>query len=133
MFTAQEKAASVGFLSNIIENHDEPRGASTFLPDYAQNDDGVKMLATASLLLRGVPFIYQGQEIGMRNFKARSIEEFDDLNTKDQYELALRMGCTEQEALACCNRMSRDNARRPMQWNAGRQCGIYHRNALAEG
>ena len=57
------------------------------------------MLATASLLLRGVPFIYQGQEIGMRNFKAQSIEEFDDLNTKDQYELALRMGCTEQEAL----------------------------------
>ena len=108
----------MGFLSNIIENHDEPRGASTFLPDYAQNDDGVKMLATASLLLRGVPFIYQGQEIGMRNFKARSIEEFDDLNTKDQYELALRMSCTEQEALTCCNRMSRDNARRPMQWNA---------------
>ena len=124
LFTAQEKAASVGFLSNIIENHDEPRGASTFLPDYAQNDDGVKMLATASLLLRGVPFIYQGQEIGMRNFKARSIEEFDDLNTKDQYELALRMGCTEQEALACCNRMSRDNARRPMQWNAEDNAGF---------
>lgn len=114
----------MGFLSNIIENHDEPRGASIFLPDYAQNDDGVKMLATASLLLRGVPFIYQGQEIGMRNFKARSIEEFDDLNTKDQYELALRMGCTEQEALACCNRMSRDNARRPMQWNAEDNAGF---------
>ena len=60
----------------------------------------------------------------MRNFKARSIEEFDDLNTKDQYELALRMGCTEQEALTCCNRMSRDNARRPMQWNAEDNAGF---------
>ena len=57
----------VGFLANIIENHDEPRGASTYLPDYAQNSDGIKMLATASILLRGLPFLYQGQEIGLQN------------------------------------------------------------------
>ena len=60
----------------------------------------------------------------MRNFEVQSIDEFDDLNTKDQYELAFRMGCTEQEALACCNRMSRDNARRPMQWNTEDNAGF---------
>ena len=55
------------FEANIIENHDEPRGVSRFLPDYAQNADGAKMLGTVSVLLRGIPFIYQGQEIGMQN------------------------------------------------------------------
>lgn len=127
IFETQKKMEPVGFLSNIIENHDEPRGASTFLPEYAQNEAGVKMLGTISLLLRGIPFLYQGQEIGMRNCRMESVEEFDDINTKDQYALALRMGLTEEEALkACCN-MSRDNARTPMQWsdkdNAGFTAG----------
>lgn len=117
IFESQRKTEPVGFLANIIENHDEPRGASTFLPDYARNDAGVKMLGTISLLLRGIPFLYQGQEIGMRNCRMESVEEFDDINTKDQYALALRMGLTGEEALkACCN-MSRDNARTPMQWS----------------
>ncbi|MDO4262181.1 MAG: alpha-glucosidase [Eubacteriales bacterium] len=124
VFEAQRKAEPIGFLSNIIENHDEPRGASTFLPDYAQNDAGVKMLGTVSVLLRGIPFLYQGQEIGMRNCRMESVGEYDDINTKDQYELALRMGCTEQEALACCNRMSRDNARTPMQWSDAENGGF---------
>ena len=67
LFTAQRKVQDVGFLANIIENHDEPRGASRFLPPYAQNETGKKLLATTSLLLRGIPFLYQGQEIGMTN------------------------------------------------------------------
>lgn len=58
-FASQLKCQGIGFLANIIENHDEPRGASTFLPQYAQNEDGVKMLATANVLLRGIPFIFQ--------------------------------------------------------------------------
>lgn len=124
IFTSQKKMEPVGFFSNIIENHDEPRGASTYLPDYAQNDAGVKMLGTISLLLRGIPFLYQGQEIGMRNCRMESLEDFDDLNTKDQYGLAVRMGLTEQEALHVCNCMSRDNARTPMQWTDGENAGF---------
>ena len=70
-----------GFTANIIENHDEPRGASRFLPKHAQNPAGIKMLGTVSVLLRGIPFIYQGQEIGMQNAKWNSIDEYDDIST----------------------------------------------------
>ena len=113
---AQLETQQYGFKANIIENHDEPRGASRFLPSYAQTPDGIKMLGTISLLLRGIPFIYQGQEIGMRNAKWSSMEEFNDISTKDQYHTAREAGLSDQEALEVCSRMSRDNARTPMQW-----------------
>lgn len=117
-----------GFEANIIENHDEPRGVSRFLPEYARTPDGAKMLGTVSVLLRGIPFIYQGQEMGMRNAVWNSIDEFDDINTKDQYSIALQAGLSDKAALAACAAMSRDNARTPMQWssdlNAGFTSGI---------
>ena len=106
-----------GMEANIIENHDEPRGASRFLPEYAQNPAGIKMLGTVSVLLRGIPFVYQGQEIGMMNAKWNSIDEYNDIGTKDQYHAAIEAGLSEAEALEVCNRMSRDNARTPMQWS----------------
>ena len=59
-FAVQQRDMEIGFEANIIENHDEPRGASRYLPEYAQNEMGKKMLATTSILLRGIPFIYQG-------------------------------------------------------------------------
>ena len=121
---AQLETQKYGFKANIIENHDEPRGASRFLPSYAQTPDGIKMLGTISLLLRGIPFIYQGQEIGMRNAKWNSMEEFDDISTKDQYHTAREAGLSDQEALEVCNRMSRDNARTPMQWTSGENGGF---------
>ena len=75
LFASQAEVESFGRYSNIIENHDEPRGASMFLPDYGQNDAGVKMLGTVSVLLRGIPFIYQGQEIGIRNLIVKIIQK----------------------------------------------------------
>ena len=111
----------VGFPANIIENHDEPRGASRFLPDYAQNEAGKKMLATTSIFLYGIPFIYQGQEIGMTNCRRNDISEYDDISTKDQYREALAAGCSRNQALECCYENSRDNARTPMQWSAGKE------------
>ena len=121
---AQLETQKYGFKANIIENHDEPRGASRFLPSYAQTPDGIKMLGTISLLLRGIPFIYQGQEIGMRNAKWNSMEEFDDISTKDQYHTAREVGLSDQEALEVCSRMSRDNERTPMQWTSGENGGF---------
>ena len=121
---AQLETQKYGFKANIIENHDEPRGASRFLPSYAQTPDGIKMLGTISLLLRGIPFIYQGQEIGMRNAKWSSMEEFNDISTKDQYHTAREAGLSDQEALEVCSRMSRDNARTPMQWTSGENGGF---------
>lgn len=121
---AQLETQKYGFKANIIENHDEPRGASRFLPSYAQTPDGIKMLGTISLLLRGIPFIYQGQEIGMRNAKWSSMEEFNDISTKDQYHTAREAGLSDQKALEVCSRMSRDNARTPMQWTSGENGGF---------
>lgn len=121
---SQMRVQNVGFEANIIENHDEPRGVSRFLPDYAQNADGAKMLGTVSVLLRGIPFIYQGQEIGMQNARWNSVDEFDDISTKDQYRVAREAGLSDAEALTVCSVMSRDNARTPMQWKDAPQAGF---------
>lgn len=124
IFASQKKMLEIGFLANIIENHDEPRGVSRYLPAYAQNEAGKKMLATTSILLRGIPFIYQGQEIGMTNCRFENIEEYNDINTKDQYQLALDAGCSVEEAMEGCYQHSRDNARTPMQWSADQNAGF---------
>ena len=124
IFQSQTETQKYGFKANIIENHDEPRGVSRFLPAYAQTPEGTKMLGTVNLLLRGIPFIYQGQEIGMKNAKWNSIDEFDDISTKDQYQIAREAGLSDREAMEVCNRMSRDNARTPMQWTSEENAGF---------
>ena len=124
VINAQLEVQKCGLEANIIENHDEPRGVSRFLPEYAQTPDGTKMLGTVSLLLRGIPVIYQGQEIGMQNAVWNSIEEFNDINTKDQYDLAREAGLSDEEALEACGRMSRDNARTPVQWSSQENAGF---------
>ncbi|MDD5931478.1 MAG: alpha-glucosidase [Oscillospiraceae bacterium] len=124
IFASQKKMLGVGFLSNIIENHDEPRGASRYLPSYAQNEMGKKLLATTYLLLRGIPFLYQGQEIGMTNCRRSDISEYDDISTRDQYRWALEAGCTKEQALQCCYENSRDNSRTPMQWSDAPNAGF---------
>ena len=121
---SQLRVQNCGLEANIIENHDEPRGVSRFLPDYAQNPTGAKMLGTISVLLRGIPFIYQGQEIGMQNAVWNTVDEYNDINTIDQYHTAKDAGLTDKEALEACSRLSRDNARTPMQWNAEKNAGF---------
>ena len=124
VINAQLEVQNCGFEANIIENHDEPRGVSRFLPEYARNAAGTKMLGTVSVLLRGIPFIYQGQEIGMQNAQWSSIEEYDDISTKDQYHIAREAGLSDEEALEVCGRMSRDNARTPVQWSDRENAGF---------
>ena len=124
IFDSQQELQGKCFKANIIENHDEPRGATHYLPEHARNDAGKKMLGTVSVLLRGIPFIYQGQEIGMTNCKRNDISEYDDISTIDQYQEALRAGLSEEEALKCCYENSRDNARTPMQWSDGKNGGF---------
>ena len=121
---SQLRIQDCGLEANIIENHDEPRGVSRFLPDYAQNPTGAKMLGTISVLLRGIPFIYQGQEIGMQNAVWNTVDEYNDINTIDQYHTARDAGLTDKEALEACSRLSRDNARTPMQWNTEKNAGF---------
>ncbi len=131
IFNAQKESENVGFLSNIIENHDEPRGASRYLPEHARNAQGTKMLGTIIVLLRGIPFIYQGQEIGMTNTRFEDISEYDDINTINEYNLAIEAGKTKEEAMDICYKHSRDNGRTPMQWSDEKKCRIYNRYTMA--
>ena len=124
VFFSQKKAWNVGFLSNIIENHDQPRGVSHYLPDGEVNDTSKKMLATLHFMVRGIPFIYQGQEIGMENVDFTSMDQIDDVMTHDEYQVALRAGLSPQEALEAVKKMSRDNARVPFSWDASEYAGF---------
>ena len=123
-FTSQTRVNHIGFLSNIIENHDEPRGVSRYIPEGDLSLHSKKLLATMYFMLKGMPFIYQGQEIGMENLSFQSIAEIDDISTIDQYHVALDAGLSEKEALACVSRYSRDNARTPVQWDNSVNAGF---------
>ena len=123
-FTSQKRVNHIGFLSNIIENHDEPRGVSRYIPEGDLSLHSKKLLATMYFMLKGMPFIYQGQEIGMENLSFQSIAEIDDISTIDQYHVALDAGLSEKEALACVSKYSRDNARTPVQWDNSVNAGF---------
>ena len=118
IFQAHERADSIGVLSTIIENHDEPRGVSHYIAEGPVNDTSKKALGTIQVLRKGIPFIYQGQEIGMENQVFESVEDFDDIATINGYHVAKEADLSEEEALAAIAKYSRDNARTPMQWSA---------------
>jgi len=118
IFQAHERADSIGVLSTIIENHDEPRGVSHYIVEGPVNDTSKKALGTIQVLRKGIPFIYQGQEIGMENQVFESVEDFNDIATINGYHVAKEAGLSEEEALAAIAKYSRDNARTPMQWSA---------------
>ena len=123
-FETQAKMGDFGFVSNIIENHDEPRGVSHYIPEGDCCDTSKKMLAALNFMLRGLPFIYQGQELGMENIPFKSIDEVDDISTLDEYKVALDAGLTPEAALKAVALRSRDNARTPMQWTGEENAGF---------
>ena len=125
IFKAHKRVEGVGFLSNIIENHDEPRGVSRYIPAGDVNDKSKKMLAGIYFLMPGIPFIYQGQEIGMENLsEVKSLEELDDCANPDLYNTGIEDGLTEKEALKLLSLRSRDNARTPFQWSDDKNAGF---------
>lgn len=129
IFQAHERADSIGVLSTIIENHDEPRGVSHYIAEGPVNDTSKKALGTIQVLRKGIPFIYQGQEIGMENQIFESVEDFDDIATINGYHVAKEAGLSEEEALAAIAKYSRDNARTPMQWSAEPGLGFSYGSA----
>ena len=124
VFQSKEKSQEIGLMANIIENHDEPRGVSYFLPDGQVNEMSKKMLAGLMMMAIGLPFLYQGQELGMENVVFDSIDEINDISTHDQYKLALEHGLDKDKALKAVTRCSRDNARTPMQWTSEENAGF---------
>ena len=117
VFVNQKLLGDIAFEANIIENHDMARGATIYIPDEDYGFASISALAGLQVLQRGMPFLYQGQEIGMTNCVRNDISEYDDISTKDQYQAALNAGCSKEAALHACYENSRDNARTPMQWD----------------
>ena len=124
IFNSQKRVKDIALLSNIIENHDEPRGVSHYIPKDEINDKSKKLLALINIMVKGIPFIYQGQEIGMENTVFNSIDDVDDISTLDQYSIALQAGLSKEEALNAVAKHSRDNARTPMPWNSTDNAGF---------
>lgn len=124
IFKSQIEALGIGFKANIIENHDEPRGASRYIMNGECNDISKKALAIIEVMRRGIPFIYQGQEIGMTNNKVDCIDKFNDISTIENYDRAIREGFSKEEALRLVNKFSRDNARTPFQWDNSINAGF---------
>jgi len=121
---SQDNTAENGWYPAFWENHDQPRSVSNFFPAGTNRDDAAKVLAAVLLTMRGTPFIYQGEELGFANVAWGSIDDYDDGSSRNQYEEALLNGLTADEALACVQRYSRDNARTPMQWDGSVQAGF---------
>lgn len=124
IFDSQLRVADIGFLSNIIENHDEPRGVCRYIPEGDLNDTSKKALAAVYFFLRGIPFIYQGQEIGMENCPFENIDQIDDISSKDEYKVCRDAGYSEEESMKLLRVYSRDNARTPVQWSDEENAGF---------
>jgi len=95
-------------------SHDMPRLMNRLAED---NPERAEALAALILTAKGVPFVYYGEEIGMKNIEANTIDEMKDVQGRIQYSLALKRGITEKEALKIGNQHNRDKSRSPMQWN----------------
>ncbi len=121
---SQQVICPKNWIANFIECHDMPRSQDWLLPEEGRNLYGASMLAAMYLLLWGTPFIYQGQELGMRNFPLGDIGDYDDCSTHNQYEIARSQGLSHEEALRCVRKWSRDNARYPMLWTPGENGGF---------
>ncbi len=124
IFDSQLRVADIGFLSNIIENHDEPRGVCRYIPEGDLSDTSKKALATVYFFLRGIPFIYQGQEIGMENCPFENIDQLDDISSKDEYKVCRDAGYSEEESVKLLRIYSRENARTPVQWSDAENAGF---------
>lgn len=106
-----------GWNALFLNNHDQPRATSRFGNPDQYPYETATLLATTIQFLRGTPYLYQGEEIGMTNPNFTSIHDYQDVETKNYYQLMLADGLSEEEALAIIQAKSRDNSRTPMQWN----------------
>lgn len=117
LFESQKKAQEINaFLSIVLENHDQPRSLNKWFKQEEISFYSASLLAVLNTTIRGVPIIYQGQEIGMTNREWSSIGEIKDVKSIGQYKLALINGASNEEAFDAIKYRTRDNARSPMQW-----------------
>jgi len=124
LFTWQRTLADDGWNSLFLSNHDLPRQVSKYGDPGRYRRRSAKMLATVVHLMRGTPFVYQGEEIGMTNTAFTHIEQFRDLETLGLYRDKVAEGMEPEDFLAAARENGRDNARTPVQWSGGPQAGF---------
>ncbi|MBP5231078.1 MAG: alpha-glucosidase [Clostridia bacterium] len=124
LYLSQTETQKIGRGAVFLENHDYPRACQKFVPEKDHGPAVQKMLGQLFFYLHGIPFIYQGEELGMTNPRFTSIDQIDDISTKNHYRIALADGLTPEEALPLICRYSRDNARVPFPWNGKENGGF---------
>jgi Glycosidases len=113
-----------GWNALYIENHDIPRVVSTWGNDREYWRESATALAVMYFMMQGTPFIYQGQEIGMTNVKFETIEEYNDVKTKNMYAIKREQGVPHKDVMNIIWAVSRDNSRTPMQWDETANAGF---------
>jgi alpha-glucosidase len=124
IFSSQIEIKKHGYGAPYLENHDQNRSPNKYLGEKESAFEGKTLLGVLYFFLQGIPFIYQGQELGMTNYPWKSMEEFNDVSSHDQYHRMLLAGLSEKEALQLVAYRSRDNARTPMLWNDSAYAGF---------
>ncbi|AJE49075.1 alpha-glucosidase [Celeribacter indicus] len=124
LFAWQDLTRHDGWHALFLSNHDLPRQVSFYADDQEHRRAAARMLATVLHLLKGTPFIYQGEEIGMTNARFDRIDQYRDLETLNHFEEQIALGVPPEEFILGANRNSRDNSRTPMQWSSGANAGF---------
>ncbi|MCA3976525.1 glycoside hydrolase family 13 protein [Vibrio vulnificus] len=120
----QTELSNQGWNSLFWNNHDLPRVVSKYGDDKRYRVESAKMLATALHFLKGTPYIYQGEEIGMTNVAFESLDQYKDIETLNFYKVKTESGVSHQHMMDAIHENSRDNARTPMQWSASQNGGF---------
>lgn len=120
----QVELANEGWNSLFWNNHDLPRAVSKYGCEGEYRVQSAKMLATALHFLKGTPYIYQGEEIGMTNVAFDQLSDYRDIETLNFYDVKTRSGTTHEQMMDAIHKNSRDNSRTPMQWSAQNHAGF---------
>jgi trehalose-6-phosphate hydrolase len=108
----------------FFNNHDQPRALSRFGNDKEYRKESAKMLAAVTHLMRGTPYVYMGEELGMTNAYFRDISQYRDVESTNIYDILLKEGKPKEEILHILQERSRDNSRTPMQWDSSPNAGF---------
>lgn len=120
----QTELEGEGWNSLFWNNHDLPRIVSRWGNDKEYRVESAKMLATLLHGMKGTPYIYQGEELGMTNVRFEDINEYNDIETLNMYKDRISKGYSHDEIMASIYAKGRDNARTPMQWDSTENAGF---------
>lgn len=124
IFTSQKKICEIGYGAPYLENHDQNRSPNKYLNDKDIRYESITMLGIMYFFLQGIPYIYQGQEIGMTNYPWENMDQFNDVAAKDQYKKGIEAGLTSKDAFTRVAWRARDNSRTPMLWDDTENAGF---------